>query len=151
MILMIKKIITLTIFALCLLINFNNVSAENISSITRYNSGNTYYLLVNYDDGSYITMPFGTPWDRDDMYKNIQYQLEHPNYVPPEYGSSIGLSPEEAEKFNLMSGPTEAVKERSKLVDQQSKEMKNAKLPEEPKKKEHGEFLNPYELLFGLL
>jgi hypothetical protein len=29
--------------------------------------------------------------------------------------------------------------------------MENAKLPEESKKEKEGEFLNPYELLFGLL
>ena len=100
---MFKKILFITSI-LCLLFTFNNVNAENISNVTRYNSGNTYYLLINYDDGSSITMSFITPWDRDEMYEDLQYKLEHPNEDTQEYGSSLGLTKEEADKYNLNNG-----------------------------------------------
>lgn len=126
---MIKKITTLTIFTFCLLLNYSNVNAN----------------LSHYENMQYQNiMNDAAKQSSNNKIKTEEYSEENNQ----EYEQNI-----DQENLNDNTNQTidEVIKERSERIDRQLEEMKNAKLPEEPKKEKEGEFLNPYELLFGLL
>ena len=113
---MIKKIITLTIFAFYLLPNYFNVNA-NLS----YNENMQYQSIMN-----------------DAVKQASDYKIKVKECSKEDNQECEQNINQKNLNNNTNQTIDEVIKERSERIDRQLEEMKNAKLPEEPKKEKEG-------------